>query len=136
MNTLEICTEAQFSTIQIIGNGTILGQHENVSIASVSLDQLPMDIQVLFTPFKIRPMIRFNGFLLDYWLASVDLFDHKIQLRISEKFYQEYKQKNIQGRIDSLSAEQKNVEHFWDKYVGTNNKHETLIDEIKRLITQ
>ena len=48
----------------------------------------------------------------------------------------DYKNKNIQGRIDSLSDTQKSVDHFWDKYIGINNLHPDIVQRIKNRLNQ
>ena len=47
-----------------------------------------------------------------------------------------YKNKDINGRIAHLSDDQKNIDHFYDKYIGINNLHPELVTEIKELIKQ
>jgi hypothetical protein len=72
--------------------------------------------------------------MLDYWLANIQLFDHELKFTITDTFFQDYKNKNIQGRIDSLSESQKDSDHYWDKYIGINNLHPDIVQQIKKLI--
>ena len=80
--------------------------------------------------------MRVDNFLLDYWLANIKLWDHQLEFNISKTFYGDYKNKNIDGRIASLTKEQQNIEHFWDKYIGIDNLHPDLVDKIKNLINR
>lgn len=137
MNTIEIAHVANFDHVKIYINTQLVTEQYNC--ASVACDiphEFPFTVSVEFFPFKIKPIVRYNNFMLDYWLADIVLQDHKLELSIKETFYQDYKNKNINGRIASLPMEQQNIEHFWDKYIGINNLHPDLIDEIKHLINK
>jgi len=64
------------------------------------------------------------------------LYDHQLEFDVDIGFFQKYRQKNLQGRIDSLTEDQKKMDHFWDKYIGINNLHPELVQEIQDLITK
>jgi hypothetical protein len=137
MNTIEIAHVANFDYVKIYINTELVTEQYNC--ASVACDiphKFPFTVSVEFSPFKIKPIVRYNNFMLDYWLADIVLQDHKLELSIKETFYQDYKNKNINGRIASLPMEQQNIEHFWDKYIGINNLHPDLINEVKHLINK
>lgn len=87
---------------------------------------------VLFHPFKISPMLRVDGFLINYWLAGVQQQDHRLDFDIGPDFFKWYRNKDRQGRLSSLSDEQKRDEHFLDKYIGIDNLHADLVGEIRR----
>jgi len=134
MNTLEI--KHKFDHVKVYINDDLVEEKYNCDGITYTLDQLlPLKITIEFFPFNIKPIIRFNDFMLDYWLADILLQDHQLEFTVSETFYQDYKNKNINGRIASLPTDQQHVEHFWDKYVGINNLHPDLVKEIKNLIT-
>lgn len=135
MNTIEVAHTTKFDYVKIYVNTELLIEQYNC--ASVACDincKFPFIVSVEFFPFKIKPIVRYNNFMLDYWLADIYLQDHKLELTIKETFYQDYKNKNINGRIASLPPEQQNIEHFWDKYIGINNLHPDLTNEVKYLI--
>ncbi len=134
MNTLEI--KHKFDHVKVYINDDLVEEKYNCDGITYTLDQLlPLKITIEFFPFNIKPIIRFNDFMLNYWLADILLQDHQLEFTVSETFYQDYKNKNINGRIASLPTDQQHVEHFWDKYVGINNLHPDLVKEIKNLIT-
>jgi hypothetical protein len=137
MPKLEIEHTVNFEEVRVILNNQLVASANNQKHMSVDIDpsQLPVNVVVEFHPFKIKPIVRYNNFMLDYWLASVQLQDHKLSFDIQHSFFYDYKNKNIQGRIDSLGAAQKEIEHYLDKYVGINNLHPDLVAEIKQLIS-
>jgi hypothetical protein len=137
MNSIEVLYSSPVDFFRIYINNQLVAEEYNCKTLIAQFDvELPVDVVVEFQPFKIKPMIRFNNFLLDHWLANILLEDHRATFNIAKTFFQDYKDKNIQGRINYLTEEQKSVEHFYDKYVGVNNLHPELVDEIKKIISQ
>ena len=134
MNTLEI--KHKFDHVKVYINDDLVEEKYNCDGITYTLDQLlPLKITIEFFPFNIKPIIRFNDFMLDYWLADILLQDHQLEFTVSETFYQDYKNKNINGRIASLPTHQQHTEDLWDKYIGIDNLHPDLVNEIKNLIT-
>lgn len=136
MNTLEIEYCQELENLHIICNGESINQSHNCKSLTADIKCLPANIIVEFKPLKIKPLVRYNGFLLDYWLANITQYDHQLKFVLTETFCQDYKNKNIQGRIDSLNLTQKSSEDVWDKYIGINNPHHDLVQEIRRYIAQ
>ena len=135
MNMFEISHASGFDQVIISINGVVQLQSHSVNTAQLVLPCDTADIQVQFWPFKIKPLIRYNGFLLNYWLADIVLQDHQLQLNIDSNFYQTYHTKDLQGRANYLSEEQKQSDHYYDKYIGVNNLYPELVQEIKQLIS-
>jgi hypothetical protein len=137
MNTVEIEYPAGLDSAKIYISTQLVVERRDCRRVEFSFDdKLPVHIAVEFFPFKIKPIVRFNGFLLDYWLANIQLWEHRLEFTVSETFYQDYKDKNIAGRIASLPTEHQAIEHFWDKFIGINNLHPELTEEIKKLINK
>lgn len=120
--------------VGIKSNNSLLIEEYNCNQLHTSLADLPAAVEIWFQPYKVKPIVRYNNFMLDYWLANIDIYDHKIEFSVSKNFFADYKNKNMQGRIDSLSEQQKSIDHYWDKYIGINNLHPELVAEIKKLI--
>jgi hypothetical protein len=136
MNYVEIFSSINIEYIKISVNQQTLTEGHDCKTLTGFVDVLPAKIEVEFRPFKIKPIVRYNNFMLDYWLANIQLFDHKLEFTVTDTFFQDYKNKNMQGRIDSLSESQKGVDHYWDKYIGINNLHPDIVQQIKKSIDQ
>ena len=131
MNLLEV--SGTFNSVKIFVNDSLV--RESVDVNSIAVEVLlPSNVAIEFTPYKQKPIVRFNNFMLNYWLANILLQDHRLEFYLGENFYSDYKNKDISGRIAHLSNEQKNIDHFYDKYIGINNMHPSLVNEIKELI--
>jgi len=131
MHLVEIANNNIFEYVKIFVNGELVAKDNNVQLLIAKFDyNLPLVIDIEFAPFGIKPIVRFNNFLLNYWLADILLQDHKLSFTVTEHFYTDYKNKDIQGRLAHLK------ENVLDKYVGINNLYPTLVDSIKNLITK
>ena len=131
MHTIEIEHTDNLEKICVTVNGQTIAEAQNTKFLSAELDQItPLNILVEFCPFGVKPIVRYNGFMLDYWLANIYLENHRLLFTVDQSFFKDYKNKNIQGRIDSLSDEQKSGQ-FFDKYIGINNLYPEILDNIK-----
>jgi hypothetical protein len=137
MQLIEIANNNIFEYVKIFVNGELIAKDNDVPSLIAKFDcKLPVVIDMEFSPFGIKPIVRFNNFLLNYWLADILLQDHKLSFTVTEHFYNDYKNKDIQGRLTHLNTEEKSTENVLDKYVGINNLYPTLVDSIKNLITK
>jgi hypothetical protein len=134
MNYIELSNLTNIEYIKINVDQQVVAENYNCKSLGAKINQLPAIVNIEFRPFKIKPIVRYNNFMLDYWLANIQLFDHQLEFTITETFFQDYKNKNIQGRINSLSEDQKKLDHYWDKYIGVNNLHPELVQQIKNFI--
>ena len=135
--SIELAYVKPLDYIKIYCDDILVAENYDCNFLKFSTElALPSKITINFSPFKIKPIVRVDNFLLDYWLADIKLCDHQLEFNISKTFYEDYKNKNINGRIASLTKEQQDIEHFWDKYIGINNLHSDLVDKIKNLINK
>lgn len=111
-------------------NGVVIpySYQQQEYIIDVSRDSV---IEVFFEPWKTQPLIRIDNHLIDYWLASVEQFDHMIRFRWNFDFYQKYQQKIIQGKIDYLNLK---TQEEIDYYLGINNSNQDLVTQIKQYL--
>ena len=104
-------------------------QHENLEYI-VDIQQ-PSDIKIFFEPWKIKPLLRIDDHLVDYWLANVMQYDHMIQLHWTSDFYREYQQRHIESTIKYLGLTKQ--EHI-DYYLGINNSNLDIVEQIKKYL--
>lgn len=88
-------------------------------------------IEIFFEPWKIKPLVRIDDHLIDYWSADVVQFDHMVRFNWDQKFYQRYQQKSIQGKIDYLNLK---TQEDIDYYLGINNSNQDIVTEIKQYL--
>lgn len=138
MNSLEISHSETLRFIRIFVNQKLVKECYETSELQVLFDnEFPAKIEVEFQPFKVKPVVRYNNFMLNYWLANIQLYDHKLEFEICENFYQAYKNKDIQGRLSHIGADStKNADNILDKYLGIDNLYPDLVKEIKEIISE
>jgi hypothetical protein len=88
-------------------------------------------IKIFFEPWKIIPIVRIDGHLLDYWNADILKFDHMIQLRWDDQFYNRYQARIVDAKIEFLNL---TTQEDIDKYVGINNLNPDLLESIKKIL--
>lgn len=84
-----------------------------------------------------QPLLRVNGFLLNFWLANVKFDNNQLVFTLGPNFSKGYSQRNLQGKLDSINnTTDKTV---LDRLIGrslhldlVNNLH-TLINEKRNL---
>jgi len=90
-------------------------------------------ICVFFEPWGIDPILRINGFLINKWLGNVEMQSHCLQFSINQDFFKYYREKDLQGRIDSLGANNRNV--TIDRVIGRSSNSD-LVAVLKEKIIE
>lgn len=98
------------------------------SSATWTLFCKPELIEIKFQPFGITPKLWIDNFLINFWLADVQQQNHKIIIPIGNNFFEKYRARDEQGRLQSLGPNPDPI--LVDKIVG-RNYHQQLVDEIK-----
>jgi hypothetical protein len=111
-----------------------------ISVAETSLHNWTIEnldefqkICVFFEPSGIDPILRINGFLINKWLGNVEMQSHCLQFSINQDFIKYYREKDLQGRIDSLGANNRNV--TIDRVIGRSSNSD-LVAVLKEKIIE
>jgi hypothetical protein len=91
-------------------------------------------IQIKINPWKIKPLVRFDGHLVNYGLAKITPWDHMLEFRLYEDHVERYFKSIIDAKEKYLSRTGQNIPTNMDSYVGVNNSHNEIVSEIKALI--
>lgn len=103
----------------------------NSNHACWEVDAASANIEIKFWPWKIKPLLRINSFLIDHWLGNVLLQDHAVTLTVDQHFFEQYRSKDLQGRLDSLGPNPTKV--TVDRIVGRNLHNDLVLEIQKRL---
>lgn len=98
------------------------------SSATWIVPYVPESVEILFEPFGITPKLWIDNFLINFWLADVQQQDHKLIIPIGNDFFEKYRIRDGQGRLQSLGVNPDPI--LVDKIVG-RNFHQLLVDDIK-----
>jgi hypothetical protein len=82
-------------------------------------------ICVFFEPWGIDPILRINGFLINKWLGNVEMQSHCLQFSITQDFFKYYREKDLQGRLDSLGTNNRDV--TIDRVVGRSSNSDLVV---------
>lgn len=93
----------------------------------------PQQICIYFEPWGIDPLLRINGFLINKWLGNVEMQNHCLQLSITQDFAKSYKEKDLQGRMDSVGASNRDV--TIDRVIGRASNSD-LVSALKEKILE
>jgi hypothetical protein len=85
-------------------------------------------VEIRFRPWKIDPLLRINGFLINKWLADVLVMDHALQFDLPADFFFRYRDKDLQGRLNSIGDNPNPI--TIDRVIG-RNLHEDMVEKIK-----
>jgi hypothetical protein len=88
-------------------------------------------VEIFFEPWGIKPMLRIDNHLLDYWNADVMQFDHMVQLQWDEEFYNKYWKRIMNAKVEYLNLKsQEDIDYF----VGVNNLNPEIVEKIKKIL--
>lgn len=91
-------------------------------------------VSVWFEPWGIKPNVRIDGVLIDYALAKIDQFDHKIDLVLGYDFCDRYHERDIQYRKAEIFEDRDSDPYVYDSVIGVGMMHQDLVDQIRRAI--
>jgi hypothetical protein len=94
----------------------------------------PYTVSVWFEPWGIKPVVRVNGIMVDYALAKIDQFDHKIDLVLDHDFYDQYHERDIYYRKAEIFENREPDPYVYDSVIGVGMMHQDLVDQIRRAI--
>ena len=91
----------------------------------ICLPILSQEICIYFQPWKIDPILRLNGFLINKWLANVELQNHCMKFVLDQDFFKKYRDKDLQGRMDSVGSTHSDI--VIDRVVGRNSNSDVVM---------
>jgi hypothetical protein len=135
MDTLEI-EHPQLTSYTLYVDGA--KHSEGRCDGSVSMALPYGDIELWINPIDkhwgILPRIRIDGFLVNTFLASIDVYDHMLRFTFDESFFRRYANKNIESIIASVPERHRNDEEYISKYFGLSGSNAGLVQEIRSLL--
>ena len=93
----------------------------------------PDVLTINFLPKNITPLLRVNDFLINYWLADVEIIDGVLRMPLGDDFERRYQQRDLQGRLQSLGPDPSAI--VLDRNLG-RQLHQDLVDQLKTLIDE
>lgn len=107
---------------------------KNMKHHTISLKNRLARLKIYITPFKIQPLIRFDGHLVNYGLAKILPWDHMLEFEVSDDYLDNYFKEIIRAKQKYLSVTGQNIPSNMENYVGINNENSELVAQIKDLL--
>lgn len=95
------------------------------------VDGCPNVLLINFLPRNIIPSLRVNNFLINYWLAGVEVNEGVLLMPLGDDFERRYQQRDLQGRLQSLGPNPSAI--TLDRNLG-RQLHQDLVDQLQHLI--
>lgn len=99
----------------------------NISTASWTINwpEQPQEICIYFQPWGVNPILRINGFLINKWLANVELQNHCMKFFLDQDFFTKYRDRDLQGRLNSLGDNPGDI--VIDRVVGRHSNSDIVM---------
>jgi hypothetical protein len=99
----------------------------NISTASwtIKWPEQPQEICIYFQPWGVNPILRINGFLINKWLANVELQNHCMKFFLDQDFFTKYRDRDLQGRLNSLGDNPGDI--VIDRVVGRHSNSDIVM---------
>lgn len=129
-----VVTHPDISFVKFVRGQQIL--HESPCCVSTEVPVAAADetLSIWFEPWTIKPVIRIDGVMINYALAGIDHFDHKIDFVLDSNFNHRYHHKDIEFRVKTVFADRHIDEYVFDSVIGHGRMHQDILQQIKKLI--
>lgn len=127
-------SHSDISFVKLIRGENILHEGPCYHSREVSITAADETLSIWFEPWAIKPVIRIDGIMINYALAGIDQFDHKIDFVLDRGFNDRYHHKDIEFRLQTMFADRDIDEYVFDSVIGHGMMHTDILQQIKKLI--
>lgn len=92
-------------------------------------------VEAWFWPWKIEPLLRLNGHMLNYGLLGVDQYDHQLVFDLHRDFLSRYRDAMIDSRIQAQFPNGEINNKLYESTIGYNTPHTQLVAQIKNTLS-
>ena len=96
--------------------------------------EIEMWINPLNKHWGILPRIRIGGFLVNTFLAGIEVNDHMLKFTFDENFFMRYAKKNINSIMSNVPEKHRDDEAYVSKYFGLSGANDSLVQEIRAML--
>ena len=90
---------------QIICNEKLIGKKDLALKHDFNVPVLPAHIKIEIYPWKIQPIIRYDGIMVNYGLAKITPWDHMLEFSLTENFLDSYFTQIVESKKDYLQVD-------------------------------
>jgi hypothetical protein len=126
--------DPKLTNYKLFVNDTLVKEGECISTIKLTVPSSNDTVSIWFEPWEIQPKVRVNNILVNYALAGIDLYNHKLDITLSSTFFEQYHQRDIKYRIQGLFGDCKPDSSVYDAVIGVGNEHKDIVDQIKKAL--
>ena len=124
VNQLKLTDVNNFECEYLV-NDEIIEKTGSAKEHTFTVPVLPCHVKIHINPYKIKPVIRIDGILVNYGLAEITPWDHMLEFKLESDFFDKYFKNIIDSKLKYLAiGEDKGL-----KKLG----HEDLSDLVKKI---
>lgn len=131
--TLELA-HPELVEYKIFVDGKLKQEDQCRGSATIRISATKHKIEIWFSPWKIRPLLRINNILIDTATAGVDVFDHKFDMLLDQDFFQRYHRREIDFRTQAVFGDEVPESGIYDRVIGYGSRHDDLVQKIRSRI--
>jgi|TARA_R110000744_G_C18943481_1_gene514684 hypothetical protein len=90
-------------------------------------------VEIFFEPWRIEPLVRFNQHLINYGLANINQWDHKLGFVFQQDWANDYFEKIIHYKKIHI-GDSGNLDLNNDAYLGVDSFHWDIVDKLEKKI--
>lgn len=90
-------------------------------------------VEIFFEPWRINPIIRFNQYLVNYGLAKINQWDHKLDFVFNQDWADDYFEKIIHYKKIHI-GDSGNLDLNNDAYLGVDSFHWDIVNILEKKI--
>lgn len=91
------------------------------------------NIEIFFEPWGIEPLVRFGYHLVNYGIAGINQWDHKLDFVMDESWPDLYFDQIIQNKKEYIRSSG-NLDLNYDAYLGIDSFHWDIVEQIEKKI--
>ena len=100
-------------------NNNFIKESRDLHSHDFIIPETPAHCKIEIQPWKLKPLVRFDNQLVNYGLAEITPWDHMLEFKLNENFLKKYLERTGQNVPDNM-----------ENYVGINNEHKEIINQI------
>lgn len=127
-------THSEKFSCEYVVNDKLITKSKNSEEHEFSVTEIPCHVKINIQPYKIKPIIRIDGLMVNYGLAEITPWDHMLEFNLHDDWLERYFKNIINAKKQYLSKHGKSVPENMEKYVGINNLYPELVKEIRKII--
>jgi hypothetical protein len=94
---------------EIFSNEKLIHKFGRSNLHEFQINELPDHIKIYINPYKLKPIIRFDGMMVNYGLAGITPWDHMLEINLQENFFDRYFDNIITSKQQYLNVDTKTI---------------------------